>query len=69
MMYEVEVDFRGRVTVPIEAEDRDDAAFKATEKVEEMGKGALLDEFDVTGTLVQTMSDYDLRELKVTHLI
>lgn len=70
MMYEVEVEYRGQLKVVVFADDRDDAAEKATERVEEMDKG-LLDkkEFAVTGTFVETMGEYDRREAKVADLI
>ncbi|MBN1690414.1 MAG: hypothetical protein JW901_05290 [Dehalococcoidia bacterium] len=70
MMYEVEVEYRGKLKVAVFAEDRDDAASQAVERVERMDKG-LLDkkEFEVTGTFAETMSNYDRREAKVADLI
>jgi hypothetical protein len=70
MMYEVEVDYRGKLKLAVFAEDRDDAASQAIERVERMDIG-LLDKkkFAVTGTYVETMSNYDRREAKVADLI
>ncbi|MDD5510868.1 MAG: hypothetical protein PHI12_08660 [Dehalococcoidales bacterium] len=62
MLFEVEVELRDKKTLVIEAEDPDDAAFKATERCEDDG-------LTVTGTYVQRMDAYDLKEMKVAHLI
>lgn len=64
-MYRVEVDFTGKVSFEVEADDKDDAASKATEIFEDCDKGRLvMGDFQVTGTYAERMSAQDIKELK-----
>jgi hypothetical protein len=64
-LFDVEVEFTGKVHFEVEAEDRDDAAWHATNTFETCDKGRLaLGELEVTGTFAETMTGYEVKELK-----
>jgi hypothetical protein len=64
-LYKATVYFQGTADFEIEAADRDEAGYKATEIFEDADKGRLaLADFNVTSTFVETMTPYEIKELK-----